>query len=76
MKRKRTKPGYDEAYAALGKFRQKGCRHASTICYDSREKNGRVSAIQSICLRCGRISLWAKVSRHTFIGGFDYTIKF
>lgn len=68
---------YDAGYIDnMNNFRDPDCKHQNIQQYNARGSSKKITAIQSVCIRCGRISAWAKTSKHTLGGGFEYTVQF
>jgi hypothetical protein len=69
--------GYDREYVDLIKnFRDPKCKHPDLAGYDMKMRGDKITAVQHVCTRCGRISQWGKTTGHTVGGAFEVAIKF
>lgn len=79
MKKERRKAmaRYDKQYCMTPEhFKDKTCRHRDVQQYNAKGSSKKLTAIQSVCIRCGRISKWTKTTNHTVGGGFEYNVQF
>jgi len=68
---------YDKIYCTKDQdFKRTGCKHTDTVPYDLKGTQIKITAMQSICVICGKISKWAKTSKHALGGGFEYVVQF